>query len=389
MLQARQSEVLHVYLCRFRIQALIIGILFLFLSVNCQSETESFLNRVDELIKLEKYSKARDLLQDRLSSTRDTAEVISRNSPRRERILRMSEDRNRILWTEDNRLIFRDILNPIIKTRALPEPPHDIQVSSNGEYVVASFQLKNTKGCRMFAFSTMDDSLSYESGAHIACRNKAGISSDGKFLYYFIDENLYKEQTKAPKRPQFLVDASLISPPYPKLKNKYSIVPVDSDFLVISGIAGSYNLYFFDPKLASVDLIAKDIISPKTYYSHGKSLYIIGGKIGSLYLREVLYKGEKKPKITTGFQITMREIEPWKMTDLKSFLSFYNKSVFIWEPMSLRKELPLLCERGWGVAMDMIVYENSDGELILSNTAFTEEEWQVFRVYQEVLKKAK
>ncbi|MCC5815037.1 MAG: hypothetical protein JJT78_09795 [Leptospira sp.] len=362
-------------------------LLILSLLISCQTEHESFVERINQLAQAEKYEKAKDMLRTKLESKRDSDEVISRSKPRRDRIMKLSEDRNRIVWAEDNRIIFRDIANPIVKTKTLTESPYDLQISANGEYALVSFRLKNTKGCRMKAYSLLDDNLDYESGAHISCRNKGSISQDGNKIFYFIDESLFYEKTSNPKKPIKLIDAAKIAPPFPKLKNKYSIVPIDSNFLLIAGIAGSYNLYFYHTDSKNIELLAKDILSPKTYYAHGKTLYLLGGKIGSWYLREILYSDSKKPKITTGFTITIRELEPWKMTGKNDFLSFYGDTVFQWGPMVPRKEFPLLCERGWGLARDMIVYENKDGELILSNTAYTEEEWTVLRLYEEIQKK--
>lgn len=367
-----------------------IFLLFLgfFLLFHCRSEHETFVEKINQLIHLEKYEKAKDLLKAKLESKRESDEVISRQAPRRERVMRFSEDRNKIVWSEDNIIIYRDIANPYVKTKTLPEPPRDFQVSANGEYMVVSLELKNTKGCRMRAFSLLDDSLDYESGAHIACKNRAGISNDGSMLYYFIDDHFYREKTRNPKKPIRTSASSKIPAPYPKLKNKNHLIAIGNDFLIITGIAGSYNLYHFNSKTRKSELVAKDILSPKTYYSHGNSLYIIGGKIGTWYLREILYSDGKKPRITSGFTITVRELEPWKMTGKNDFLSFYGNTVFKWGPMVPRKEFPLLCERGWGVARNMIVYENQEGELILSNTNYTEEEWLVLDLYSEVKKKA-
>lgn len=365
---------------------------FLFLLVflvNCKSEHENFIENIQMLIHMEKYDKALELLQEKLESKRESDEVISRRAPRRERIVRLSEDRNRIVWVEDQNLIFRDITNPMVKTKTLPSYPQDIQISANGEYVVSSFQLKNTKGCRMIAYSLLDDSLEYESNAHISCRNKASITNNGDYIYYFIDENLYKERTKSPKKPTLIVPSDKISPPYPKLKNKFSLIPIEDKFLITSGIAGSYNLYFYDPNSNSSELISKDIVSPKITYNQGKSLFIIGGNVGSWYLREVIYKNEKKPKITSGFPITLREINSWKINTPNSFLSFHNGTVFIWSPMSARKELPLICEKGWATGIEKFVYENKDSELVLSNIEFTENEWKIFEIYKKVQKLAR
>lgn len=355
----------------------------------CRTEHEAFIEKVNKLIESHKYEQALDLLQSRLESKRESDEVISRTKPRRERTIRTSQDRNRVVWSEDKNVIFRDVANPMVKTKSMEEPPYEFRTSSNADYALVAFRLKNTKGCRMKAISMMDDELDYDSGAHIACRNSGGISHDGSTIYYFIDENLYKEKTSDPKKPKKIINSSKIIPPYPKLRNKYSLIPIDENFLLLTGVAGSYNLYFFNTKTESLDLLTKDIISPKAFYAHGSSLYVIGGKVGSWLLREVIYSGDKKPRITAGFTITLREINPWKMTGKNDFLSYYNNAVFQWGPMIPRKELPILCERAWGIARDMFVYENKDGELVLSNTAYSEEELLVFELYKTVKKETK
>lgn len=355
----------------------------------CRSEHETFVGRVEELIQARKYDQALDLIQTRLESKRESDEVISRTKPRRERYLRMSQDRNRIVWSEDDRLIFRDIANPMVKTKNLSEAPYEFRISGNAEFALVSFRLKNTKGCRMKAISMTGDDLDYDSGAHIACRNSGGISQDGSTIYYFIDESLYKENTSNPKKPMKILDSSKIVPPFPKLRNKFSLIPIDENFLLITGVAGSYNLYFFQTKTESLELISGDIISPKAFQAHGSSLFLIGGKIGAMLLREVDFSGGKKPRISTGFTITLREIEPWKMTGKNDFLSFYNNTVFQWGPMVPRKEFPILCERAWGIARDQFVYENKDGELVLSNTAYTEEELVILDLYRQVKKETR
>jgi hypothetical protein len=375
---------------RARVKSKTLFVLFLAIFFSaCRTEHEAFVEKVNKLIESHKYEQALDLLQSRLESKRESDEVISRTKPRRERTIRMSQDRNRIVWSEDKNIIFRDVANPMVKTKSMEESPYEFRISGNAVFALASFRLKNTKGCRMKAISMMDDELDYDSGAHIACRNSGGISQDGSTIYYFIDENLYKENTTDPKKPRKIIDSSKIIPPYPKLRNKYSLIPVDENFLLLTGVAGSYNLYFFNTKTESLDLITKDIISPKAFYAHGSSLFVIGGKVGSWLLREVSYSGDKKPKITTGFSISIREINPWKMTGKNDFLSYHNNAVFQWGPMVPRKEYPILCERAWGIARDMFVYENKDGELVLSNTAYSEEELLVFDLYKSVKKETK
>lgn len=364
-------------------------IVTILLSFNCRSKHETFLEEVNQYLEVQKFEKALTIIQDKLESKRDSDEVISRTKPKRERVIRMSEDRNRIVWSEDEKLIFRDIPNPLVKTKTLSDLPFDFRISTNAEYALVSFRLKNTKGCRMKAISMLNDDLDYDSGAHIACRNSGSISKDGKYIYYFIDESLYKEKTESPRKPTKILDASKILPPFSKLRNKYSLVPIEDNFILMTGIAGSYNMYYLQTKSDNLELISKDILSPKLYYGNGTSIFTIGGKIGIWYLREVEYGAGKKPKINKGFSITLREIEPWKTSNKKDFLSFYNRSIYKWSPGTKKVEYPLLCERAWGVARDYIIYENKIGELVLANTAYSEEDWAVLDLYKEVKKQIK
>ncbi|WCL49422.1 hypothetical protein [Leptospira sp. GIMC2001] len=368
-------------------QSQVICFILIFI-ISCRSKHETFLEEVNDFVNLQKYDKALQIIQDKLESKRDSDEVISITKPRRERHLRMSQDRNRIVWSEDSKLIFRDIPNPLVKTQKLPEAPYEFRIASNAEYSLVSFRLKNTKGCRMLAISMLDEEMLYESGAHIACRNSGGIAPDGKTIYYFIDENLYKEKTSNPKKPIKIIDSAKIIPPYPKLRNKFSLIPINQHFLLVTGVAGSYNVYFFNTKSETLELLTKEIVSPKAFYAHGKSVFMIGGKIGNWLLREVDYTNPGKPKINTGFSITLREVEPWKLTTKNDFLSFYNNTIFSWGPMLPRKEFPLLCERAWGVGRDHIIYENKIGELVLANMAYSEEDWKVLELYKQVKKQS-
>jgi len=355
----------------------------------CRSKHETFLEEVNQYLEVQKFEKALTIIQNKLESKRDSDEVISRTSPKRERVLRMSEDRNRIVWSEDEKLIYRDIPNPMVKTKTLSALPFDFRISNNAEFALVSFRLKNTKGCRMKAISMLNDDVDFDSGAHIACRNSGGITKDGKYIYYFIDESLYKEKTEPPRKPIKVLDASKIAPPFSKLRNKYSLLPIEDNFILMTGIAGSYNMYYLQTKNDTSELISKDILSPKLYYGNGNSFFAIGGKIGSWYLREVEYSAGKKPKINKGFSISRREIEPWKTSNKKDFLSFYNKSIYKWGPLAKKIEYPIQCERGWGVARDYIIYENKIGELVLANTTYSDEDWAVLDLYKEVKKNIK
>ena len=87
-------------------------VFFLFISFNnCQTKHESLVSEIEDLISKEKYEKALVLLQDRLSAIRSNAEILSKNKPNQPRLFALSEDRTKIVWTENKTLYFKDLVN--------------------------------------------------------------------------------------------------------------------------------------------------------------------------------------------------------------------------------------------------------------------------------------
>lgn len=365
---------------------------FLFFSLilfilQCQNKYEALKSDVDVLIESEKFDSAREKIRAKLEGLKSTDEIISSSKPLNPRILEMSNDRNRIVWTEDRKVIFRDLANPLVKSKETGDLLEWISVSSEAEFAIAAIKLVNGSGCRLKAISFLEPKETYDSGAFVACSNKGAISSDGARIYYFVDENLYEEETKEPKKPKLIVAKEKLLPPFPKLKNKFFIVPIGKSFLIFSGSAGSYFLYWFSPKNNSVKNIAKDILSPKIFHSDGKSVYIIGGSVGSMLLREVKFTASGEPTVNKGFLIGPNEINPWSTTKRNEFISGYGDTVYRWGPGKKKQVYPIICERFWGVARDHIVYENKKGELVLANTEFSPDDWKILDLYKQIKKK--
>ncbi|MCC6275999.1 MAG: hypothetical protein IT569_09095, partial [Leptospiraceae bacterium] len=133
---------------------------------------------MDVLIESEKFDSAREKIRAKLEGLKSTDEIISSSKPLNPRILEMSNDRNRIVWTEDRKVIFRDLANPLVKSKETGDLLEWISVSSEAEFAIAAIKLVNGSGCRLKAISFLEPKETYDSGAFVACSNKGAISSD-------------------------------------------------------------------------------------------------------------------------------------------------------------------------------------------------------------------
>ncbi|XDD42620.1 hypothetical protein AB3N58_15220 [Leptospira sp. WS60.C2] len=355
----------------------------------CQSKHESLVSEIEDLIAKEKYEKALVLLQDRLSSNRTNAEILSKNKPNQPRLFALSEDRTKIVWTENKTLYFKDLVNDNRNSIELKLRPDSIQLSANGNYVVIQYPLKQYGGCALFGYSTMDSSLEHESIVHIPCKTGMAISNSGDFLLYFFENQLFIEKTGKNSKPEkFLSDESFPSP-YPKLKIQYHISPIGNEYLVWSGVGGAYHLFFLNIESKRVSLLSKDIVLPKFYYNNGNSGYVVGGKIGDLYLKEVVYQQGKSPSINRGIPIVTREAYSWKLSGKDEFITTNQNDPnqpMKWKVSGKKEHFPFFLDRLWGVAGDKIVYESKRGELVLDELNFSEEDWKIYEYFKKVRK---
>jgi hypothetical protein len=352
-------------------------VIFLF----CKNENR--VSELDELIEKEKFNTAEDKIQTILETKKKSDEVLSSKKPVKNRILEVSNDRNRIVWLEDKQINFRDFANPMSKNLTFPDLPESLSISTEAEYALTSFPLPSGSGCKMVNVSLIEPKPSYFSDTYINCKNRPAVSYDGSTIYYFINDNLYEESIFDPKKPKLLVSKEKFEVVYPNLKNKALIFPIAKSFIIFFGNAGAYILYWFNPMNNSIEKLGTEISSPKLYYANGKSAYLLGGVVGSVYLRELKFTSHGKPTLSAGFLISSNDLNPFPTSQANQFISGKSGSIYKWGPGITKKTLPILAEKFWVVARDFIVYENKKKELILTSTEFTEEDWKILELYNK------
>jgi hypothetical protein len=365
---------------------LIISLCFL---ISCENKNETIVKDIDTLIEDEKFSLAQDKIKNKLEGKRTSDEILSNKKPINQRIIEVSNDRNRVVWTEDKQITFRDLANPLSKSLTFPDIPEMISVSSEAEYAIVLFKLPNGAGCRMVNVSLIEPKPSYLSDTYVSCKNRSAVSSDGSSIYYFINENLYEETLKDPKKPKLLVSKERFESIYPNVKNRTHIFSISKTFLIFFGNAGVYNLYWFNPKDNSITKLASEIITPKLYYGNGKNAFVLAGVVGSLLLREIKYTSYGEPSITKGFSITYNEINPFPTTKVNEFISGKSGSIYKWGTSIQKRVYPIIADKFWVVARDYIIYENNAKELILTSTEFSPEDWKLLDLYKQVKQKSK
>jgi len=367
-----------------------IFLIFLFL-FSCRTEHENLISEIDELISKEKYEKALTLLRERLSATRSSAEILSKSKPNQPRLVQLSEDRTRIVWTENKTIFFRDLINDKSESLELKIRPENLQISPNAEYAIIQYPLKQKGGCAIFAYSLLNITVEYESGVHIPCKTGMGISNKGDKIFYFFENDLYEEKTSHPKLPKKTITSDQFPSPFPKLKTNLQLASLGEDLLIWSGAGGAYHLYFFQVKSKKVTLLSKDIVLPRIIHHNGNVAFTVGGKVGDLYLREINYSPNRMPSISRGIPISTREAISYKLSGKDEFLSGNQNDPLQpmkWKVLGKKEHLPFFLIRFWGVSGDRIVYENKSGELLLDHLQFSAEDYTVWDYYKKVKKAA-
>lgn len=355
----------------------------------CQSKHDSLVIEIEDLISKEKYEKALVLLQDRLSSNKPTAEVLSKNRPNQPRLLVPSDDRTKVIWTENKTLFYRDLINDKSFQRELKLRPDSLVSSANGEYVAIQYPLRQYGGCAVFGYSASDSNLEHESLVHIPCKTGMGITNQGDALLYFFEDDLFLERIGKQNKPEKFISGELFPTSFPKLKTHYHISPIGNEFLVWSGVGGSYNLFFLNIEQKKVSLVSKDIVLPRFYPHNGSSGYVVGGKIGDLYLKEVNYQSGRVPSISKGIPIVTREAFSWRLSGKDEFITLNQNDPnqpMKWKVLGKKEHLPFFIERLWGVSGDRIIYENKKGELVLDDLIFSQDDWDMYEFYKKVKK---
>lgn len=355
--------------------------------MNCKNKNLVLLEEIQSLIEQEKFETALLKAKEKLESQKISDEILSTNKPKNSRILELSNDRNRVVWTEDSKIIFRDLANPMIKTKEMGTPPKNLSISNAGNYAVVSLQANNPKYCKLRVISLVESRPDYTVASFTNCNDKSSISTTGETVYFFIKNSLYKENIQKYNSPTLIAAKDVIESPFPKISNKNLMYPIDKSFLIFSGNAGAYNLYWFNPKDNRIEKLLSDVIIPEIYYGNGSNLYIFTGNIGSISMKEIIFGEKETLELKDGFETNIFQMNPWETTKREEFLSGTDGRVFVWGPKKEKSYYPIICKRFWGVARGQIIYENKNGELILSNMVFTEEEWKYLEMYEEILKK--
>lgn len=362
-------------------------IILFFILFGCEKEVEDPLKDIDYLIENEKYEIAKEKVKSKLSSKRPNDTLLSEKTGGHKRIVDLSNDRNRIVWVQDKNIVFRDLANPLVKSLVFPQSAVGLSVSAEAEHALVLFPLPNSAGCRMVAVPLIENRNSYVSSSYVSCSNRAGITSDGTMIYYFIEDNLYMESTSEPKISRMIFDKKSFEYPYPNIKKKYYIYPIGKTFLILIGNAGSYILFWFDPKKSTVERIAEDVASPRIFYGNGKNLFFVSGTVGEVRFRELRFSYYGKPSLQPGLQINLSETNSWPMSTSDRFIAGHKGQLFIWGKEEPKKHIPILANHFWIVARDQIAYEDGEGKLVLTSNSFTEEDWKALDVYRMIKNK--
>ncbi|EMG09496.1 hypothetical protein LEP1GSC151_4422 [Leptospira interrogans serovar Grippotyphosa str. LT2186] len=167
----------------------------------CKSSHETFIEEIQELVEQEKYEKASEKLKEKLQFPKDRDELLSAEAPESTRIIEFSNDRLKLVWTEDQKIFFQDLAAGENNSRSLDQIPSNLSLSQNANYALVEYTMQASGGCRYVAISLKDSSLSYEAGAQVSCKSRGSILPDGSKIYYFVDDNLYEEKTVEPRKP--------------------------------------------------------------------------------------------------------------------------------------------------------------------------------------------
>ena len=355
--------------------------LLIFILFFCKKEDK--ISEIEETLENQKFNTAEKKIETIIESKRNTDEVLSIRKNVKNRILEVSNDRNKVVWLDDKQITYKDLANPLTKSLTFPDLPENFSISSEGEYSVVLFPLANGSGCKMVLVSLVEPKPSYFSDTYISCKNKSAVSHDGTHIYYFINDSLWSESILEPKKPKEVIKKEKFEVVYPNLKNRGLIYPIGKTFVIFFGNAGSYHLYWFNPQTNTIEKIGVDLASPKLYYANGKSAYIIGGVIGNMLLRELKYTAFGKPVLGLGFAINNNDLNPFPTSKENEFISGKSGMIYKWGPGISKKNFPIIAEKFWVVARDNIIYENKKKELILTSSEFTEEDWKLIELYNK------
>lgn len=358
-------------------------LMILILGLQCRKQTE--VEKIDVLLSSEKFSKAEETARSRLSTKHSNDEYLSKE-PAKDRVVQFSNDRNRVVWTEGRQLQFRDLANPLSKTIGLNETAENLSISSDAEHALISVSAANGTACRLLAVSILEKKKSHLSESFVHCKNQFGISKDGTHIYYILDSSLYAEETSGAKNHKVLLDKRYFPETVHSVRNRYYFRPIGNNFLIFSGDAGAYNVYWFDVRKNGMEKIT-DAASPLFYYGSGKNAYFIRGHIGNFNAQELLFSAYGRPTLSDSFSVSIKETVLWPVSENNEFVSLVDGKTVLWTPGGKKKELPLLAKHIYLSARDNIIYETSDGYLMRTSMDFSEEDWKALELYKKTKEK--
>ncbi|EMY12763.1 hypothetical protein LEP1GSC043_1195 [Leptospira weilii str. Ecochallenge] len=90
----------------------------------CKSSHETFVEEIQDLVEQEKYEKASEKLKEKLQSPKERDEFLSKEVPDSARVIEFSNDRLKLVWTEDQKIFFKTLrrgkIIPEVWIRFLP-----------------------------------------------------------------------------------------------------------------------------------------------------------------------------------------------------------------------------------------------------------------------------
>jgi hypothetical protein len=352
----------------------------------CNEKKDDEIELINGLIEDEKFETANTKIKEKLSTKKKEDEVLSDKKTKEHHILELSNDRNRVVFTEEKSVIFRDLANPLVKQVTFGQLPVNLSISSDAEHALVLVSLPNSAGCRMFAVSLLESKESYISNSIIPCNHHGAITSDGATIYYFIDDSLYMESTNEQKQPKLIIDKKKFPPPLPNIKNRYYLYPIGKTFLIFAGNAGMYQVYWLDPKKNEEEKLLEHVALPKIFYGMGKNAYIVTGVIGDLSIQELRLSAFGRPILAGKTSVDIDKTTPWPSMQADEFISGHEGEIFRWKEGKTLKTYPLLAERFWVAARDHIIYEDKNNELVISNLEFSETDYRLLNQYRQTKK---
>ena len=341
----------------------------------CSAKKEQLLEDINEAISREKFSAARELIFEAMKIPRESDKLVSDKRPSVPRIVMVSPDRDAVIYTEDDMLVYD---NPgreeheELQLKGIPEA-----VGINGRFAVVAIPVKKG-GCRMIVRNLDDEDWSFESGAKVSCKNTPAVTASGEFIYYFIDGRLFREKTRGEPAPEEISLSLQMKPPVKKIRPKFIFYALGGSFLLFHGNAGSYNIYSMDES-GKIARISENIMSTMVFPALDGA-YIIGGSIGKMRLRKISGTGGKF-KIDSGFHTGFNELISWQISK-NEFISGNSGGLYYRKLGQDLKRYPVIYERFW-VLRDLVYYEDARGRLYLADFIYSDDDWKLVKLLEQ------